>query len=302
VGFLGITADHILDWYYFNYILEARPVLQSSPFFLSYEKPVFLFLWAVWPLGHLLLAGAIGAYCWVLFSANDAYRKHVSENNGPAVIAKVLLWASGGLAIFLMFGTLGGAAYEEYVAAERTYASAVQSTVPAPPRNARPGTGIDQRRLNVIIKELRDAAYDVRNKRGWIKFASIFLVIFIIVWLISLRYFFFALAYRRALSKPHLPTDIVDRALSGGRIDQHALANAFTQSTAPVVHDSLADKVDRERLAALAARLQTDTSALDNKLSKETEIARLVVDHARKRAELADMEKTLRDMGVKRNG
>lgn len=293
--------EYIFYWNGLHYILESRPVLQTSPFFLNYEKPVFAFLWSVWPLGHIILGVLLVIYWRILCGAVEPYRAHVRTDTEVALTAKAFPWLCAGVALFIMFGTLGGKALADYQAAERMYGAAVPRTPPPRPTDNQFWIKIDARRAKPV-EVVSDAIKELRNQRGWIKFASIFLVPFALYFPFSLRYFFFSLAYGREMRKPHLPTEIVNRALAGDRIDHTALANAMTSSTAPMEPDSLRDKVERAKLAELASRLQADSQALNDKYSKEAEIARLVVSHARSRKELADMEQRLKDLGVQKHG
>lgn len=293
--------NYVFYWDKLSYILESRPVLESSPFFLNFEKPVFVFLWSAFPLAHILLPFPLLFYWFMLGTAVEPYKKYVSATSDIEGVVKAFPWVCIGLAIFITFGTFGGRAYQQYEAAERTYSAAIPRTLPPRPQNAQMWIKIDAKRAMAV-----DAVWvpldDLRNKQLWIKVSLVFLAAFAIVFVMSLRYFFFSLAYGSALRRRHLPTEIVNRALAGGAIDHKALANAMTPRTAPVARDSLADKIERQKLAELAARLQQDAQALNDKLSKEAQIAQLVASHALKREELAAMEQQLKQLGVKKHG
>lgn len=300
------------QWDTWEALTQFRAYIEHSPIFAYYERPLIMALWGGWPWLHLVITAVFLFFASTVIRAASKYKQyHGDEPMGTVGF----IWTYIGLAVFLLTVTIAGAHYDTFSAQRRANPTLIPNALPARPihPNSRPHTlgvniEVGDPRYFVSgprVEALRTMHIKSRELRTALDFVIILTpigLLCIVIIAAHVRHFIFALSYAREIARPHLPTEIVDRALSGGRIDQHALANAFTKSTAPVVHDSLADKVERERLAALAARLQTDTSALGNKLSKETEIARLVVDHARKRAELADMEKTLREMGVKRNG
>lgn len=293
--------DYVWYWNDISYILESRPVLQTSPFFLGFEKPIFIFLWALWPFGQIALLCGLLFYWYMLAMAVEPFRTHVGTHTEVGGVAKAFPWTCAGLVIFVLFGTTGGYKWEAYQTAEHTYGAAVPRTLPPRPRDDQLRIKVEQRRAEPVEKVAR-AIWSLRDQRGWIKFGMFLAFPFVCLFPFTIRYFVFALRYRREVRRPHLPTDIVSRALAGDRIDHAALANALTSSTAEVAPDSLADKVERAKLVELAKRVRTDARALDDKFSKEAEIARLVVSHARKREELADMEKKLREMGVHKHG
>ena len=296
-------------WMYLEQIIRVRDYMANSYLFALYEGPVMRAFDGGWPWLHLILAG-LYYYCVVRIHSNDdAYAKYHDE--GKDSLAP-MMWFPIILVPYLLAATIGGAhiaTYKEIARANPTLTPRVLPPAPAPlPSNQH--HRLREPNSPLIVPTARaQVAFDMsiasRQLRTALDFFILFTplaLLFIAGVAVLIPKLIFSFTYSRALARPHLPTEIVNLAISGQRIDGTTLANALSQSTAPVVRDSLADKIERERLTALANRLQQDTARLDDKITKEAEIARLVGDHARKRKELADMEHHLRNMGVKRDG
>lgn len=303
-------------WEYWNHlkaVLAARDYTVYSQLFDLYERPAVTMLWLLWPWLHIALAAFLLFYVIRIGNIARTYEKYEGIRASDAGI--LAAWALG-FGFYLAAGTAAGYHHQMFAGFQRAYAAVIPARLPEPPPPYQPQGRIltqddlrpdprdtryfvPQYRANQIM-ELRTASRSLLTALDFFILLTPVGIIFVFVFIAHWRYFIFARAYNRAVSTPHLPTEIVNRALAGQSFDHRALARAMTPSTAPITPDTLADKIERERLTRLADRLKSDGAALDQKLTREAEIARLVVDHARKREELSDMERKLRDMGVKR--
>lgn len=297
------------NWEYLWQIVRVRDYMANSYLFALYEGPVMTVAYGGWPWLHLALAALYYLMLLRLGSTSDAYVKY---HGGDKDILTYMYWLPLILVPYLFVATVGGARLATYKEIGRANPTLIPMTLPPRPAvlpQAQWGRIYERNSPYVVPRHRAEPTYEMNLAARYLRTFLDFFILFtplplLFIWGLAALFprVLFSFAYAREMRRPHLPTEIVNRALSGGHIDNTALANVLTQSTAPVVRDSLADKIERERLTALANRLQSDTTALNDKLSKETEIARLVVSHARKREELADMENKLRDMGVKRDG
>ena len=308
-------------WQYWNdlkVVFDTKAYLTGSSLFLNYERPVITTLWACWPWLHIGLFAVIAYYCAKIIRAVPAYKKFGTTKGkwfpgeGTFVAAALLF------GMYILIGTDAGGKFKEFSTMESTYKSQIPQTLPPQPAPYRPTGRLiteadlrpDPRDPRYFVaasraapaQKLREAAPPLLSTLDTFIIFTPAVPFFLVMAGLYYPYFLFGLAYDREQRKPHPPTEIVDRALNGGAIDQHALAGALSPSLAPVKADSLADKVERARLSTLAARLQADTAALDDRIAKETEIARLFVSHALKRKELADLEQQRRDRGAQPNG
>lgn len=303
-------------WEYWNHlkaVLSARDYTVHSQLFDLYERPSATMLWWLWPWLHIALVGFLLFYIIKIGGIGRTYEKY--EGVRAPDVGILAAWALG-FGLYLAAGTAAGYQHQMFVGFQRAYAAVIPARLPDPPPPYQPSGRIltqddllpDRRDTRywlpqyraTQIMELRTASRSLLTALDFFILLTPVGVIFVFFFIAHWRYFIFARAYSRAVSTPHLPTEIVDRALAGQSLDHRALARAMTPSTAPITTDTIADKIERERLTRLADRLRSDGAALDQKLARETEIARLVVDHARKREELSDMERKLRGMGVRR--
>lgn len=307
-------------WYYYSLLKDVHHAIdyrKTSQLYGFYEGPITTILWHSYPFLHIGLALFLLYYILTIYSSKDAYEKYVGVPKGVAA----LVLATVGLACYLLPGTIAGSHWQTVGELQRAYPNAIPAVLPpAPLPHVPPGAIIfpnfaargyvtgERSQYNVPValgqqvKEISVSTGAFLTALDFLIMLTPLLIVFVVTFLRRMPQFLFARSYRRISAQPHLPTEIVDQALRGKRIDHQTLARAMTSSTAPIQADTLADRVERERLHKLAERLRTDAAALQQKLGQEAEIARLVVDHARKREELADMEKKLRDMGVRRHG
>lgn len=297
------------NWEYLWQIIRVRDYMANSYLFALYEGPVMRVAYGGWPWLHLALAALYYLMLLRLGSTSDAYVKY---HGGDKDTLTLMCWLPLILVPYLLVATVGGARLATYKEIGRANPTLIPMTLPPRPAvlpQAQWGR-IQERNSPYLVPNARAVpVYEMNLAARYLRTFLDFFILFTplpLLFIAGLATLFprvlFSFAYAREIARPHVPTDIVNSALSGARIDGPKLANALSPTLAPVVRDSLGDKIERERLTALADRLQRDTARLDDKISKEAEIARLVVDHARKRGELADMEKRLRNMGVKRDG
>lgn len=284
---------------------RARDYIASSSLYAWYERPIVTALGWGWPGLHIAIAIFLAYYAVVISQAEEIFKKYNPKLEG---VHYALIFGYVALALFAIPATLAGTHLADYRQIERANPNLIPKTLPKRPGLPTGSFNWNEPRFNVSGPRAQATWLMGRKASGFLTsldfliLATPLLIIFVVCFCVSIPGYVFTFAYAREMRRRHLPTEIVHSALSGGRVDGPKLANALSPTLAPVVRDSLADKIERERLTALAERLQRHTAGLDQKLSKETEIARLVIDHARKREELADMENRLRLMGVKRDG
>lgn len=294
------------QWRDWEVLVNFKGYLDTSPLFAFYERPFITTLWRLWPIWPIVLTVIFIHFAFtVAGTANKVERYGVGSR---PLGAPGLIWAYVGLAGYLLLGTLSGSQYASLMETWRANPAIVPQKLPPRPPPPTGTNNLYDKRYAVSgprvqkLSEMRNTANMLRTSLDFFILLSPVFLICVCVIGTQARFYVFARSYARAQARTHLPTEIVNQALEGKRVDHRALAAAMTVSTTPVQPDSLADKVEREKLASLAARLEADTRALDEKYSKEAEIARLVVSHARKREELADMEQRLKDLGVQKHG